>query len=165
MHRALLCLLLTIPSGLCAQNLSRLQSVHPGATIVVATLPGADRCQLLSVDTSALTCIDLNYGDRLVFPVRQINAVYEIRPRHPKHLAAWLATAAILAFAIAGGVTGDLGFYAIAFIISGIAVAASTHPLSPAPRPMPPFARPALWSENESGRLVYTRPPYPLPPP
>jgi hypothetical protein len=162
-----LCLLLALSASLSAQTVSRLQRVAPGATLIVETSdPGGpifERCKLLSVDASTLTCLDLEQGDRLVFPFRQLDAVYEIHKSHAGLIAGWIAVTAILGILIAGAATGNVALDFLVLLILGVTLTATQTP-SPYNRPIPPRAVP--WNHGETGHLVYLRPiPVPWIPP
>jgi hypothetical protein len=64
---------------------ARLQGTHRGATIVVETGVNAygpatfDRCRLIRVDASTLTCTMLSNRKRVTFPAAGIDAVYQVK--------------------------------------------------------------------------------------
>ncbi len=92
-------------------NWTHLQQVKPGATLLVYGLSSAnpfapvvapDRCTLLHVDATALTCVPEGYaGTRLLFPAAEVDRVFEVRAKR-------FPFGAVLALAVAGILLGGL---------------------------------------------------------
>jgi hypothetical protein len=139
--------ILTATANAQAGEWRRVQTIKPGATVIVETQadpygwPTFDRCRLLSVDSATLTCIDLDVtGTRLTFPRKGIEAVYQVkRPRITAGDVFGLALAGLL---IAGLASGDPGILVLGLIGLTIELAVI------APGPHPP---------SERRILVYTR--------
>ena len=150
------------------QGILRLERVQPGATVVIETTdgwgePAFDRCKLIRVDTGVLTCVDvLGTQGRELFPLRQIDAVYEVHKSHAKTVWAGIGVGALLALTIGGLASGNLGLVLLAGIFGGVWGAAATGQFPAPPRHSWPYgpvpagtAQP--WGKVETGRLVYVR--------
>ncbi len=158
------CWLLVVGVPGFGQGISRLERVQPGATVVVETTdvwggPAFDRCKLISVEAGALTCVDVEgMQGREVFPVRQMDAVFEIHKSRAGTIWAWIGLAALVALVAATAVTGNLGFLLFAGLVGlFVGVAQTTPSARTGPYMVGPPAPPPPWNKGENGRLVYVR--------